>query len=321
MADLDGNIHDAFLSYNALDRAVVEELAGRLRAKGLKLYLEVWELLPGREFQPGLARGLMESKTCVTFLGPNGVGPWQDQEIQVAIDRRVRDKDFHVIPVLLPGAERPRRKEVAQLEFLINASWVEFLKTIDDSKEFDRLVAGIMGVRAAVPPEDAKRWEGHRPYRGLEAFGPDDAEFFFGRDNLADWLVSGLRREVRASQGVRFLPVLGPSGSGKSSVVLAGLLPRLKRGAIEGSERLARRRHAAGRRPAPQPRRRARRSDLSRRLPARPGPGPGPDRPAPGRGAGARPLRPHRAERQAGPLAIAARRRPVRGGLHLPPAG
>ena len=236
MADLDGNIHDAFLSYNALDRAVVEEVADRLRAKGLKLYLEVWELLPGREFQPGLARGLMESKTCVTFLGPNGVGPWQDQEIQVAIDRRVRDKDFHVIPVLLPGAERPRRKEVAQLEFLINASWVEFLKTIDDSKEFDRLVAGIMGVRAAVPPEDAKRWEGHRPYRGLEAFGPDDAEFFFGRDNLADWLVSGLRREVRASQGVRFLPVLGPSGSGKSSVVLAGLLPRLKRGAIEGSE-------------------------------------------------------------------------------------
>ena len=193
-------------------------------------------MLPGREFQPGLARGLMESTTCVAFLGPNGVGPWQDQEIQVAIDRRVRDKDFHVIPVLLPGAERPRRKEVAQLEFLINASWVEFLKTTDDSKEFDRLIAAITGVRPAVPAEDAKRWEGRRPYRGLQAFGPDDAEFFFGRDNLADWLVSGLRREVQALQGVRLLPVLGPSGSGKSSVVLAGLLPRLKWGAIEGSE-------------------------------------------------------------------------------------
>ena len=129
MADPDCKTYDAFLSYNSLDRAVVEELAARLRAKGLKLFLEVWELLPGREFQPGLARGLMESTTCVAFLGPNGVGPWQDQEIQVAIDRRVRDKDFHVIPVLLPGAERPRRKKVAQLEFLINASWVEFLKT------------------------------------------------------------------------------------------------------------------------------------------------------------------------------------------------
>ena len=55
--------------------------------------------------------------------------------------------------------------------------------------------------------------------------------------NLTGWLVSALRREVRAAQGVRFLGVLGPSGSGKSSVVLAGLVPRLMAGAIEGSER------------------------------------------------------------------------------------
>ena len=74
------------------------------------------------------------------------------------------------------------------------------------------------------------------PYRGLEAFRPDDAKFFFGRANLMGWLVSALRREVQA-QGVRFLGVLGPSGSGKSSVVLSGLVPRLKAGAIERSER------------------------------------------------------------------------------------
>jgi TIR domain len=228
--------YDAFLSYNSFDGDVVEEIAARLRDKGLKLYLEVWELLPGRQFQPSLAKALVESQTCVTFLGPNGLGPWQDQEIQAAIDRRVRDKDFHVIPVVLPGAERPRRGAVAGLEFLINASWVEFLKTIDDRKAFNLLVAGITGIKPPVPPGDAKRWEGRRPYRGLEAFGLEDAEFFFGRDKETDWLVSGLRREVRSSQGVRFLPVLGPSGSGKSSVVFAGLLPRLRGGAIDGSE-------------------------------------------------------------------------------------
>lgn len=61
MSDPDRKTYDAFLSYNSLDRAPVEELAARLRAKGLRLYLEVWELLAGREFQPGLARGLMES--------------------------------------------------------------------------------------------------------------------------------------------------------------------------------------------------------------------------------------------------------------------
>ena len=59
--------------------------------------------------------GLIESKTCVAFFGPNGIGPWQAQEIQVAIDRRVREKDYYDIPVLFPGAERPRRGAVAHL--------------------------------------------------------------------------------------------------------------------------------------------------------------------------------------------------------------
>jgi TIR domain len=229
--------YDAFLSYNSHDRPAVEELAGRLRAEGLTLYLEVWELLPGREFQPGLAEALIDSKTCTAFLGPNGLGPWQKEEIQVAIDKRVRDPDFHVIPVLLPGAERPRRGAVAHLEFLINASWVEFPKTLDNRRAFDSLVAGIRGIKPTLSPEEVKRWEGRRPYRGLEAFGPDDAPFFFGRESLTDWLVSDLRREIRPPAGVRFLAVLGPSGSGKSSVVLAGLIPRLKEGAIDGSER------------------------------------------------------------------------------------
>ena len=183
-------------------------------------------------------------------LGPNGLGPWQVEEIEVAIDRRVRVADFHVIPVLLPGAERPRRGAVAHLEFLINASWVEFPTTLDDPRAFDSLVSGITGTGIGPPAGGGERWEGRRPYRGLEAFGRDDRDFFFGRENLTDWLVSDLRREVRAPQGVRFLAVLGPSGSGKSSVVLAGLLPRLADGAIDGSAALAGRGRPTGGRPA-----------------------------------------------------------------------
>ena len=206
---LRGVRYDAFLSYNSEDRPVVEELAERLRTEGLNLYLEVWELLPGREFQPGLAGALIDSRTCVAFLGPSGLGPWQKEELQVAIDKRVRDPDFHVIPVLLPGAERPRRGAVAHLEFLINASWVEFLKTTNDPKAFERLVAGIKGIQPPRSAEEAKRWEGRRPYRGLEAFGPDDASFFFGRVNLTDWLVSDLRREVCARRACGSWPCSG----------------------------------------------------------------------------------------------------------------
>jgi hypothetical protein len=60
------------------------------------------------------------------------------------------------------------------------------------------------------------------PYRGLFAFREDDADFFFGRDEfIQDLLAEVQRRPVVA--------VVGPSGSGKSSVVFAGLLPRLRR--------------------------------------------------------------------------------------------
>jgi len=59
------------------------------------------------------------------------------------------------------------------------------------------------------------------PYRGLFHFGPDDAEFFFGREVFVEELFG-------ATQTRNFIPVLGASGSGKSSVVLAGLVPRLQ---------------------------------------------------------------------------------------------
>jgi WD40 repeat protein/DNA-binding SARP family transcriptional activator len=66
------------------------------------------------------------------------------------------------------------------------------------------------------------------PYKGLQAFGEADAEDFFGRERLTGELVARLGAD-------RFLAVVGPSGSGKSSVVFAGLLPALRAGAIPGS--------------------------------------------------------------------------------------
>ncbi|AFY92469.1 WD40 repeat domain-containing protein [Chamaesiphon minutus] len=59
------------------------------------------------------------------------------------------------------------------------------------------------------------------PYRGLFHFGPEDVEYFFGRENFVEEL-------VRATQTRNFIPLLGASGSGKSSVVLAGLVPKLQ---------------------------------------------------------------------------------------------
>jgi WD40 repeat protein len=72
------------------------------------------------------------------------------------------------------------------------------------------------------------------PYKGLRPFEEVDAADFFGRDALVAQLLERLGEE---GDSARFLAVVGPSGSGKSSVVKAGLLPALRRGALPGSQR------------------------------------------------------------------------------------
>ncbi|MFJ8076754.1 WD40 repeat domain-containing protein [Streptomyces sp. NPDC096176] len=59
------------------------------------------------------------------------------------------------------------------------------------------------------------------PYRGLTRFEPGDAELFFGRGRLVERLTELNRKH-------RFTAVFGPSGSGKSSLLRAGLIPRLR---------------------------------------------------------------------------------------------
>jgi DNA-binding SARP family transcriptional activator len=72
------------------------------------------------------------------------------------------------------------------------------------------------------------------PYKGLRAFEESDSGDFFGRDGLVD---ETLARLAHDDQRGRLVLVVGGSGSGKSSVVRAGLLPALRRGQVQGSER------------------------------------------------------------------------------------
>ena len=82
--------------------------------------------------------------------------------------------------------------------------------------------------------------EPRNPYKGLLAFTQKDRADFFGRASVVQELLALLKRVLYAAPTqepeARFLAVVGPSGSGKSSVVLAGLLPKLLDGALPGSE-------------------------------------------------------------------------------------
>ncbi|MEV5343003.1 XRE family transcriptional regulator, partial [Streptomyces sp. NPDC052676] len=91
-----------------------------------------------------------------------------------------------------------------------------------DADVWEKRWRAVAEELAAVPREDADAEES--PYRGLTRFEPGDAEVFFGRDQLVESLVDLVRKH-------RCAVVLGPSGSGKSSLLRAGLVPRLSQGA------------------------------------------------------------------------------------------
>ncbi len=83
------------------------------------------------------------------------------------------------------------------------------------------------------PSRSAKTVEIENPYVGLRPFDESDTETFFGRDRVIAELLERLGRNGQAS---RFVALVGASGSGKSSIVRAGLLPQLRAGAVTGSD-------------------------------------------------------------------------------------
>jgi WD40 repeat protein/energy-coupling factor transporter ATP-binding protein EcfA2 len=99
--------------------------------------------------------------------------------------------------------------------------------TGDREDAYRRLRTGLL--RAGIDPDDAFDWDGVRPpFPGLLSFHEEDAAVFFGRnDEITEGL--SLVNRVRRQDAGEFAMVLGASGSGKSSLVRAGLVPRLRR--------------------------------------------------------------------------------------------
>jgi basic membrane lipoprotein Med (substrate-binding protein (PBP1-ABC) superfamily)/DNA-binding SARP family transcriptional activator len=105
---------------------------------------------------------------------------------------------------------------------------------LEPSPPLRRLQERILLHDPALMPADAAATAAaaaRNPYKGLRSFGERDAADFFGREDLVTKLLRSLR------DGANLVALVGPSGSGKSSVVAAGLIPRLRDAAIDGSDR------------------------------------------------------------------------------------
>ncbi|HYN90117.1 MAG TPA: toll/interleukin-1 receptor domain-containing protein, partial [Ardenticatenaceae bacterium] len=205
-----------FLSYHSPDREAVQTVRRFLEARGIATFFDRENLIAGLPWPLALEEALRNASAVAVFLGPHGLGLWQKREIGFALDRQVQaeraGKNFPVVPVLLAGADLTS-------SFLFLNTWVDLRRGEATAEAVEALVRAIGGQA------------GHRseavavalcPYRGLRPFHEEDAAFFFGRAAFAE-------RLVEAVLARNLVAVVGPSGSGKSSVVQAGLLPRLRR--------------------------------------------------------------------------------------------
>jgi hypothetical protein len=150
-------------------------------------------------------------------VGPAGLGTWQHREIQLALDRQAQSERaghiFPVIPILLPKVEDPPGG------FLRLQTWVDLRTDLADPAQLHLLLTGI---KRTAPADGSTLREAFCPYRGLLPFREEDAGVFFGREAEIEELVGKLREH-------NLVTLVGRSGSGKSSVAYAGLIPALRR--------------------------------------------------------------------------------------------
>lgn len=206
-----------FLSHSSKDNSIAEQVKARLGQWGHRsvfLDFDPEDGIPaGRDWEKELYAKLRECRVVIVLCSHVSMASrWCFAEIAhaKALGKEVfpiKIDDCKVDPILTG-------KQIIDA----TAQW-------DDA--YRRLEKGLLAV--GLDPKNLFEWDTRRsPYPGLLAFQEQDAAIFFGRDKeIRDG--QALLNRLRQFGGPRLTLMLGASGSGKSSLMRAGLLPRLKR--------------------------------------------------------------------------------------------
>jgi len=204
-----------FISHSSRDSASAADLKTWLSERGFRsLFLDFDPELgipAGRNWERELYRQLRACQAVIVVCSEHSMqSDWCFVEITHA-----RALGKYIFPLRIAPCEvRPPLTELQVIDAIT-----------DRPHTYERL---LQGLRMAGL-DDPAIWDGSRPpYPGLMAFQEADAAVFFGRDPDIRAGLDTLNR-LRRFGGTRMLLCVGASGSGKSSLVRAGVLPRLRK--------------------------------------------------------------------------------------------
>jgi hypothetical protein len=259
-------VHDSkqqfFISYAGKDRAVAQRLKADLERHGLQVWLDIGGIAPGERWDDCIRREIRKSLAVLYLASPDSrSSPNVFHEIGLA-----KMYGCCIVPLWIAGAkwadvaifgfypvEYIDLRSVYYADGLVLL--VKYLRNLlvgspgpinppapkpEESSMSEKIRKWFLGLfqhdktngRGGEPPSPP----GPRlrnPYKGLYAFEYGDAGDFFGREHLVGEMVQEVKHifneERHDSQASRCMLVIGASGAGKSSVVMAGLLPTLQR--------------------------------------------------------------------------------------------
>ena len=215
--------HDTiFLSYSRNDLAAADTLRDQLEGHGLAVFKDDQSIREGELWLNRLQEAVDGCSGFVVLIGRDGVSRWIGAETQTALARYFGPHDdqrrLPIFPILL-GETAPEGLP-AFLRLFQATRW-------DGSDALPERMFEQIRERSIVAGDGAG-FEGC-PFVGLDAFQVDQAHLFFGRQReTLDALACFDTRP--GSPTVRWLEINGNSGSGKSSLMNAGLLPLVEQG-------------------------------------------------------------------------------------------
>jgi hypothetical protein len=147
------NVFDVFISHSSAQKAWVEALAHNLQLAGKSVFLDLWRLVPGRDWVDGLRSGLASCRSAILVVSPEALqSGWVGHEYEILKRRQLENQNFIIVPVIYSGVD-------GNSPFSGSIQWVDFRDPLEHLRSFARLLAGLEGRAPGPNPSyDTKSW-------------------------------------------------------------------------------------------------------------------------------------------------------------------